>query len=208
MWPTKPSPGAEHGERIRVELVSVSGLSLHAAAKVRHKRGASTPSGVGQWHPTTVARSRSGLRITDTFGFVRDDLTAELNDELVFVTEKLIDFIRHFTVGLRAWNSTIAMGCQPDKANAEYLQELCQQLENALVALQTRCGGKVDVARNGRQRVERCRDRGRSGESRQSESARREKAWRPRLQTGRKKGANAPPSVAASPKGRATGATS
>ena len=202
--------------------MSVAGLSVHAAAEVRNKRGASTPSGLGQWHPTTVARSRSGLRITDTFGFVRDDVMAALNDEPGFVTEKLIDFVCHFAVELQAWNTTIAMNGQPNKANAEYLQGLCQKPENALVALQTRCAGKVDVARTVAgvssdaeigdivvgapslrwRHLLRSRSR-RSGESRQSESARREQAWRPRLQTGSKEGANARPSVAASPKGRA-----
>lgn len=127
--------------------MSVAGLSVHAAAEVRNKRGAKTPSGVGPWPPTTVAWSRSGLRIADTFGFVRDDVMAALNDERGFVTEKLIYFVCQFAVELQAWNTTIAMNGEPNKANAEYLQGLCQQLENALVAVQTRFGDKVEVAR-------------------------------------------------------------
>jgi hypothetical protein len=138
---------AKHDERIRIELVSVAGLSVHAAAEVLNKRGATTPSGVGQWHPTTVARLRSRLRITDTFGLIRDDLIAALNDEPDFVTGKLIDFICHIALELRAWNNTIAIGGQRNKANAEYHRGLCQQLENALLALQARCGGMLDVAR-------------------------------------------------------------
>jgi hypothetical protein len=51
LWPTKPSPQAEHDERIRIELVSVAGLSVHAAAEALNKRGATTPSGVGEIMP-------------------------------------------------------------------------------------------------------------------------------------------------------------
>jgi hypothetical protein len=69
--------------------VSVAALSAHAAAGVRNKRAATTPSGVGQWHPTTIARLRRRLRILDTFGLVRDDLIAAPNDEPDSITDKL-----------------------------------------------------------------------------------------------------------------------
>jgi hypothetical protein len=54
--PTKPSPRAEHDEPIRTELVSVVGLSVHAAAEVLNKRWATTPSGVGRWRPAILDR--------------------------------------------------------------------------------------------------------------------------------------------------------
>jgi hypothetical protein len=122
--------------------VSVADLSVHAAAEALNKPGTTPPSGVGQWRPTTAARSRSGLHITDTLNLSRDDLIAALNDEPGFVPERLIPFIRHVAV-----EPADCCGGQPHKASAESHQALCQQLDNALLALEAHCGNKIDLAR-------------------------------------------------------------
>jgi hypothetical protein len=120
--------------------VSVAGF--HAAAEALNKPGTTAPSGGGQWRPTTAARSRSGLHITDTFDLIGDDLIAALNDEPGFVPERLTHFIRHVAV-----EPADCRGGQPHKASAESHQPLCQRLDSAVLSLEAHCRGKIDLAR-------------------------------------------------------------
>jgi hypothetical protein len=69
------------------------------------------------------ARLRSRLRISDAFGLIRGDLIAAINDRAGFWHRKADQFYLSRRGRTAGWNTTIAMGGQATKANAECHQD-------------------------------------------------------------------------------------
>jgi hypothetical protein len=96
------APAWAEDERLRIKRVSVAGLSVHAATEVLNKRARNPETVSDSGRPTTAARLWSRLSITDGSGLLRGRRIAAVNDRPRLVTGRLIDFICHVAIELRA----------------------------------------------------------------------------------------------------------